>query len=87
MASVFGPPLAAALAELNATELVEQDPKAAVASGAGGPLTCGGSTWLGDTTAFVFAVGEGVPVAIYLDQAAPDRECLLVVAEGGAPPA
>lgn len=87
LAGVFGPPLAELLATINATALVEGDPKAAVAVGDGGPLTCGGTTWAGENQAFVFAVAESVPVLVYLDSAAPARQCVLAVAGGTPPPA
>lgn len=84
LGGLFGPPLADALADINATNVVELDPKAALGVGFQGPLTCGGQTWLGDNTAFVFAVQQGVPIAVYVDGAAPTRECGLAVTEGGA---
>lgn len=87
LVGVFGPPLAERLAAINATELVEGDPKAAVATGDGGPLTCGGATWAGENQLFLFAVVESVPALLYLDAAAPTRQCLLAVGGGTTPPA
>ncbi|GAB0489199.1 hypothetical protein MMPV_000416 [Pyropia vietnamensis] len=87
LVGIYGPTLGEALEKLNSTELLSLDPKMAVAGSVPEALTCGDTTWLGETAAFVFLAIEGVPTAIYADESALDRACALVVAEGaGTPP-
>lgn len=83
----YGPPLAEELAQINASELLQIDPKLGVAISDPGALTCGSSTWMGDGVALVFFVVEGVPSTVYRDATAQNLTCVLVVTEGvGTPP-
>lgn len=82
---VFGPRLSDLLTPNSTAELIGLDPKGAAATGDGGPLTCGGTSWAGEEQGFVFLLVDTTPVLQYFGEQ-EELTCILGISNGAPAP-